>query len=214
MSRDIEPTVQVKSIQMSVSAQETVLNERLRELLDTGAKIFAEKGFENTSMKDISDACGVSKSLLYHHFGSKDNFYSMIASNSSQQLSAYIEERMPHGGSATEKVRAFMLAMAMFFEEHRWAWIVASSGFWNDPDVERRKARVQRRRALEQRLRELIEEGMRSGEFATVDPAMAGRLVLSSINWLQRWYQPGGPLCAVEIVGRYCDMILKGVVAR
>lgn len=205
---------QAKPVQLSVSAQETVLNDRLRELLDTGAKIFAEKGFENTSMKDISDACGVSKSLLYHHFGSKDNFYSMIASSSSQQLSAYIESRMPQDGTAAEKVRAFMLAMAMFFEEHRWAWIVASSGFWNDPDPERRKARVQRRRALEQRLRQLIEEGMRSGEFGEVDPAMAGRLILSSINWLQRWYQPGGAQDAAGIVQRYCDMILLGVVAR
>lgn len=204
----------VKPVQMSVAAQDAVLNERLSEILDTGARIFADKGFENTSMKDISDACGVSKSLLYHHYGSKDNFYAMIASSSSQRLGEYVESRIPADGPAVEKIHAFMLAMATFFEEHRRYWIVASSEFWKDPDVQRRKERVRRRSALERRLRDLIQEGIDQGELEALDVAMAGRLILSSINWLQRWYKPDGALSAVEIVQSYSEMVFKGMLKR
>ena len=59
-------------------AEETP-SQRVRDILDTGARLFAEKGYDATSMRDISNAAGVSKALLYHHFSSKDDIYARIA---------------------------------------------------------------------------------------------------------------------------------------
>lgn len=189
-------------------------SERARALLEIGARLFAEKGYEATSMRDISDAAGVSKALLYHHFASKDDIYARISFAATQDLNTFVEERIPDHGTASQKVRAFMLAAAAFFDEHRAAWIAASNAFWSDPDRHRLETRVARRRQFEQRLRDLIAEGVASGEFNAVDPAMAGRLILSGINWMQRWYNPAKGQSASEIVNQYADILLGGLQKR
>ncbi|MEZ5729893.1 MAG: TetR/AcrR family transcriptional regulator [Burkholderiaceae bacterium] len=189
-------------------------SERVRDILRTGARLFAQKGFEGTSMRDIADACGVSKALLYHHFDSKDNLYARIAFDSTQHLYSYVDQRVPSDGPAAEKVRAFMIAMATFFDEHRWAWIAASTAFWNDPDRHRLDMRVRRRKALEGRLRDLIRQGIDSGEFNPTDPAMTGRLILSGINWMHRWYDPAKPMTPAQIASAYFDTFYQGLARR
>lgn len=189
-------------------------SDRVREILRTGARIFAQKGFERTSMRDISDACGISKALLYHHFDSKDNLYALIAFNSAQHLYEFVYQRIPAEGPAGKKVKAFMVAMATFFEDHRWAWVAASAAFWSDPNRHRLELRIKNRKELEGRLRDLIREGVESGEFNDVDPAMTGRLILSGINWMHRWYNPEGELRAADIVSTYFDTIYNGLAKR
>lgn len=197
--------------QAKPGAPEEETSERARELLEIGARLFAEKGYEATSMRDISNAAGVSKALLYHHFASKDDIYARISFSATESLYSFVEARIPEDGTACDKVRAYMVAAATFFSDHRSAWIAASNAFWSDPDRHRLETRVARRRQFEQRLRDLISEGIASGEFNAVDPAMAGRLILSGINWMHRWYDPEKGLTAEEIVDQYADILLGGL---
>jgi AcrR family transcriptional regulator len=193
---------------------EEKISDRVHTLLEVGSRIFAEKGYDGTSMRDIAAAAGVSKALLYHHFASKDDIYARISFNSTQHLYDFVEARIPADGTPSEKVRAFMIAATTFFAEHRAAWIAASTAFWTDPDRHRMARRVARRRQFEQRLRDLIREGIEAGEFREVDPANAGRLILSGINWMHRWYDPAKEYTAEEIVAQYADIILNGMVRR
>lgn len=196
------------------AAVEEETSERVRTLLEVGAQIFAEKGYDATSMRDIANAAGVSKSLLYHHFASKDDIYARISFNSTQHLYDFVEARIPADGTPSEKVRAFMIAAATFFAEHRSAWIAASNAFWSDPDRHRMEQRLTRRRQFELTLRQLIRDGIDAGEFRDVDPANAGRLILSGINWMHRWYAPSKQYSAVEIVDQYADIVLSGIIRR
>jgi AcrR family transcriptional regulator len=199
---------------MQVDDSEEPISERVRSLLEIGGRLFAEKGFEATSMRDIASAAGVSKALLYHHFASKDDVYARISFLATKDLYSFVEDRIPAEGTAAEKVRAYMLAAATYFAEHRSAWIAASNAFWSDPDRHRLETRVSRRRQFEQNLRDIIREGVESGEFQPVDPAMAGRLVLSGINWMHRWFDPEKGLSAEAIVDQYADIILGGLNRR
>ncbi|MEW5422277.1 TetR/AcrR family transcriptional regulator [Amorphus sp. 3PC139-8] len=201
-------------VESEVAALEEETSERVRDLLNVGAQIFAEKGYDATSMRDIATAAGVSKSLLYHHFASKDDIYARISFNSTRHLYDFVEARIPADGTPSEKVRAFMLAAATFFSEHRSAWIAASNAFWSDPDRHRMEQRLARRRQFELTLRALIRDGIEAGEFRDVDPANAGRLILSGINWMTRWFDPAKTYTAEEIVDQYADIILSGIVRR
>lgn len=192
---------------------EAEVSERVKNLLDIGARLFAEKGFEATSMRDISTAAGVSKGLLYHHFSSKDDIYARISFSATQHLYSFVAERIPEEACASDKVRAFMIAAATFFAEHRTAWIAASNAFWLDPDKHRKELRITRRRQFEQQLRDLISEGVEAGEFRDVDPATTGRLILSGINWMHRWLDPDKELTAQEVAGQYADILLNGITS-
>lgn len=187
---------------------------RVLEILEVGARIFAEKGFDAATMRDVSEASGVSKALLYHHFESKDQFFSQIASRSARRLNDFVIERIPEDGPAAEKIRAFMIAMAEFFEQYRWAWMAASTAFWNDPDRHRQAERMKRRAQLEHTLRSLIQEGVDNGEFNEIDPAMTGRFILSGINWMHRWYNPNKDLSAAQIVDEYFGILFQGMAKR
>jgi len=52
--------------------------ERRKQLIDTALKLFAAKGFENTTTKNIAEAAGVAQGLIYHYFGGKEEI-SMVS---------------------------------------------------------------------------------------------------------------------------------------
>jgi AcrR family transcriptional regulator len=163
-------------------------------------------------MRDIAEACGISKSLLYHHFADKDEIFARVALGSTRELYQFVHDRLPEGAAPSERIRAFMTATGEYFQRYRWAWIASTGAFWNDPQQRRRKERLMWR----DRLRGAVPGAharrrstpARSGP---VDVPLAGRLVLSALNWMHRWYKPEKGLAASEIAEAYFDMIFNGL---
>src|SRR6187200_107478 len=59
---------------------------RRGELLDIAAKLFAERGFKNTTVRDIADAAGILSGSLYHHFDSKESIVDELLDSFQQEL--------------------------------------------------------------------------------------------------------------------------------
>jgi AcrR family transcriptional regulator len=180
-------------------------------ILERTAALFASRGFAATSIGEIAAANECSKSRLYHYFASKEDIYARIAFSATRHLNSFVFARIPEDGTSAEKLRAFMVAAATFFSEHRAAWVAASNAFWSDPDRHRMERRLARRREFEAKLRSIVREGVDSGEFNPIDPAMTGRLILSGINWMHRWHDPDKSLTPEQIVDQYADILLAGV---
>lgn len=60
--------------------------ERREQLLDIGRTVFAEKGFEATSVEEIASKAGVSKPVVYEHFGGKEGLYAVVVDREMRQL--------------------------------------------------------------------------------------------------------------------------------
>jgi TetR/AcrR family transcriptional regulator, cholesterol catabolism regulator len=185
--------------------------ERVLQILSTAARLFATSGYDGTSMRDIADACGISKSLLYHHFVDKDEIFARIALGSTRELYQFVHDRLPDGAAPSERIRAFMAATGEYFQRYRWAWIASTGAFWSDPQQRRQKERLMWRDRYEGLIRALIQEAIDAGEIRPVDVPLAGRLVLSALNWMHRWYKPEKDLAAPEIAEAYFDMIFNGL---
>ena len=185
--------------------------ERVLQILSTAARLFATSGYDGTSMRDIAEACGISKSLLYHHFADKDEIFARIALGSTRELYHFVHDRLPDGAAPSERIRAFMAATGEYFQRYRWAWIASTGAFWNDPQQRRQKERLMWRDRYEGLIRALIQEAIDAGEIRPVDVPLAGRLVLSALNWMHRWYKPEKDLAAPEIAEAYFDMIFNGL---
>lgn len=186
-------------------------SERVLQILTESARIFARKGYDGASMRDIAEACGISKSLLYHHFASKDEIYARVSTGATQELYHFVRERIPPAALPAEKIRAFMVATAEYFRRYRWEWIASTTAFWNAPDRSRQSERLSRRDRYERFLRTLIQEAIDAGEIRDVDVAMAGRLVLSTLNWMHRWYKPEKQMTPEQIADIFFDMVFKGL---
>lgn len=60
--------------------------ERREQLLDIGRTLFADKGYEGTSVEEIAARAGVSKPVVYEHFGGKEGLYAVVVDREMRQL--------------------------------------------------------------------------------------------------------------------------------
>lgn len=185
--------------------------DRMLQILGESARLFATKGYDGTSMRDIAEACGISKSLLYHHFVDKDEIYARIALGSTQRLYEFVVDRLPENGTPPDRVRAFMTATGDYFQRYRSNWIASTAAFWSDPELRRHKERVMWRDRYEGLIRQLIQDAIDAGDFRPVDVPLTGRLVLSALNWMHRWYRPDKDLTPGQIADSYFDLIFNGL---
>jgi AcrR family transcriptional regulator len=70
--------------------------ERREQLLDIGRSLFAAKGFDGTSVEEIAERAGVSKPVVYEHFGGKEGLYAVVVDREVRRLLARIETSL-HG---------------------------------------------------------------------------------------------------------------------
>ena len=187
------------------------VSEKVNHILLQAAELFVTKGYDATSMRDIAQKAGVSKSLLYHHFTDKYEIFVEVTSTSGLGLNETVAEAIREGETARDRLRIFMMTTAEFFERNRLSWIAASQDFWSSNEARMSLPVKLRRDAFEKILRSILEEGVATGEFEIRDLRLSGRLILSSLNWMHRWYNPGGSRRASEIAEEYCHMITTGI---
>ena len=84
-------------------------------------------------------------------------------------------------------------------------------GFGGIRELNRRARAVALRDSYEELLRDVIKAGIEAGEFRKADPVIAARAILSMLNWMARWYKPGGPKRAREFAQEYARLIMQGL---
>ena len=85
--------------------------------MDVGRALFAERGFEGTSVEQISEAAGVSKPVIYEHFGGKEGLYAVVVDREIQALLGQITDALTeHEGNARALLEAAALALLDYIE--------------------------------------------------------------------------------------------------
>lgn len=178
-------------------------------ILREAAHIFAEKGYEGASMRDLAQALGLSKAALYHHFRSKEAILYQISLLALSELVARgeraIEEEDPR-----KALLLFMEGHARYLEENRPFFVAMLQGLASLSPPHREET-VRLRDRYEASLRRILQRGVEQGVFRPVDLALAGRAVLSLLNWMIRWFKPGGPMRVEEVAREYWDLVLRGL---
>ncbi len=164
-----------KGIPLTKEEQE----RRRKEIFDASVHLFLEQGFNETSMRQIATAAGMGKSTLYNYFKSKDEILISYFENELEAITEQAQIIIQQNLSATEKLKQIML---MHLE-----YLVANKNFYLKLSVEGQRLaqesqlKIQvKRYAYQDMIRELIEQGIRQGEFRQVDTLFAAR----SINML------------------------------
>ena len=86
--------------------------ERRRQLLDVGRATFAERGLDGTSMEEIASRAGVSKPVVYEHFGTKDGLYREVVAEEMERLENVIADSISRGRSRARIERAVVGLLA------------------------------------------------------------------------------------------------------
>ena len=186
-------------------------DDRQTQLLQIACRFFARYGYKGTSLRDIAEEAKITKAALYYHFPNKNSLYERIVLEGLRVLVEEVAEATAQATTAREKLHAFMLTTAKIYVRDPDLWTAGSNAFWVDEDSVPRKAAIDLRDRYEKLLRACIQQGVQSAEFKDVDPALTGRVVLSMINGLARWFRPGGKLNIVQVIDQYLDIVLGGI---
>lgn len=79
--------------------------ETVKKILDVSFRLFREKGYDHTTIQDITDALGMSKGAVYHHFKSKEDILDKISDQYYDEMGWFKDIRLDPGLSGLEKVR-------------------------------------------------------------------------------------------------------------
>ncbi|MGV0816340.1 TetR/AcrR family transcriptional regulator [Martelella sp. AMO21009] len=191
------------------------MEDPYRVICDAAAALFAEKGFDNTSLQDVATAVGVTKAGLYHYFPTKQALFEAILKDTLRDLHAGAVAAIAAHDSYPDKLTAFMTAHARYFSEHGERY--RASFFGRGGGGERASLTPDERamrKAYVQLLEGVVEAGVDAGAITVSDVPTFARGVLGMLNWMARWYRPDGRLTAAEIAESYAQILLAGALPR
>jgi TetR/AcrR family transcriptional regulator, cholesterol catabolism regulator len=169
------------------------MSQRREELTRIAARLFAERGYQGTSLADLADELGVQKPSLYHHIASKEDLLWEVARDGARAFHAALDA-VPADAATTDRIRLALRGhLAVVAGQLDAATVFVRE--WRYLSGERREAFVAERRRYEQRIRELFRDGVEGSELRTdLDVATAALLFLSAANWAYTWLQPGADI--------------------
>lgn len=187
------------------------VDNRQEQIIDIACRLFARRGYEGTSLRDIAEEAKITKAALYYHFPNKEALYHRIVLDSLRALIDYVRAEVDAAPTPLEKVRQFMLVSADFMDANRDAWMAGSNAFWMGSESEPRLLAIALRNEYEALLRTCITHAIAASEFRQSNVAMTGRFLLSALNQISRWHNPKGALSTRAVVEQYLDMALHGM---
>jgi AcrR family transcriptional regulator len=185
-----------------------------RRILDAALRLFAERGFDGTSVQEIVAAAEVTKGALYHYFDSKDDLlYEIYHSLITRQL-AELDRILAAGRPPRDAVREIVAGLIESTAEHIDEAKVFAREMHRLDHEHMHAVRADRRR-YHVRFRGLVEAAQRDGAFAAEASADTVTLVaLGMVNQLPHWYRPDGPKGAKELSDEVTAFLLAALDPR
>ena len=184
-------------------------DDKKQSILDRAAALFALKGFDGATMVDVANACGASKSHLYHYFpGKEDLLFAIVREHITEQvaeLSAIVAQPLPARQRFDQFVGAFVERAARSRNEH----LVLMHDLKFLPDAQRKQVRK-----LETKLVTLMV-----GLLKEINPALMATarvqtpyamLLFGMIIWSSTWYRRSGAIAPGELAQRIAQLFVQG----
>jgi AcrR family transcriptional regulator len=186
-------------------------------ILDVAVAAFNEHGYDATSIGMLAERLGLSKSAVYHHFGSKDEILDRALDTALSGLEAVVEDPLP---SAVEQDDARAVARlervlrgAVHVLVEQLPAVTLLLRVRGNTEVERRA--LTRRRAFDRRITALVAEAQAEGTLrADIDASVVARLAFGMINSIVEWYRPGGREGADRLADDVVAIALDGLRRR
>lgn len=185
---------------------------RREELLAIAARLFAERGFKNTTVRDIAEAAGILSGSLYHHFDSKESMVDELLDTFQTALWEQYDAITDSDLSPRARLEAVVRASFDAIDHHHSEVAI----FQNDAAYLMTFERFAYLHERNVRFRELwtglLEAGVRSGELrADLDVELVYRFLRDTVWVAVRWYRPGGELSPSDVADQYLKILLEGI---
>jgi AcrR family transcriptional regulator len=187
-------------------------SERRDHLVKLAAELFARKGFQATTVREIAEEAGILSGSLYHHFDSKETIVDEVLSTFLDDLIARYRAALETGGDPRTVLSEMVRIGFGTLEPHRAA-ITVMQNDWNYlRQFERFNYLVKAEEEVEQMWVAQIKAGQGVGLFRPdVDPKLTYRMIRDTIWVAVRWFRPGGRLNTTGLAEHYITVLFDGL---
>jgi AcrR family transcriptional regulator len=216
-------TIPESSAPSLAAGQDTRFDRRFSEILDYATEVFAEKGYEGASMRDLSRLSGISLAGLYYYFDSKEKLLYLIQKHTFTTIIDRLRERLAATDDPEERIRIFVqnhVEYALAKEKAMKLLSHEDDVLKNGHGAELAAIKREYYKICVRLVDDLIKaEGpLRSGQnpgakrsFSTRTSVMG---LFGMMNWLYTWYKPRIDPNAEVLARQISDIFLRGVYGR
>ena len=185
-------------------------DKKAKDILHVSARVMADKGFHQASIRAVAAELDMSLAGLYYYFKSKEELLYYIQYYTFESLVASLTERLKGQNDPVEKLNAMIRNHLDFFLSHMdelkiCAYEIESlKGEYYDQVADRRREYFQLAHNI---VKELIEGGNVEG----VDSRLATLSLFGTLNWIFMWYEPGRYAGSEEMSGQLTRLYLHGL---
>jgi len=178
-------------------------------LLAVAVKVFNERGYEATSMEELSRKLGITKSAIYHHVSGKEELLRLAMDRALDGLFAVAEEAQAMDGRAIDRLEHVVRGSVGVLVD-RLPFVTLLLRARGNTRIER--AAVTRRKEFDRLVTDLVKQAEAEGDVRPdVDPAVTARLLFGMVNSLIEWYRPRS---GASIADAVCTIAFDGLRTR
>ena len=186
-------------------------HDRMEGLVTVAAQLFAQKGFGETTVAELTQAMGLQRGGLYHYIESKEDLLFAIHERAQAPLLQRVLEIEGRGLPPDRALRELAHAM-IFVIEHYQDEVIVFFSEWRKINDDSKWESVRRtRRRIESVFHDVLERGEKEGIFAFADRRIASIGFIGMLNYTSQWFDARGRLDAHQIAEHFTDMFLEGI---
>ena len=177
-------------------------DERLDHLLAQAARVFAEKGYHSTTMRDLATASGMSLAGMYYYTRGKEDLLALVQERCFTRVLAGAEAAVAVATDPADRLQAFSRQHVTFFARHMAEMKVLSH------EPARGVAAIKRRYV------DLLERLLKDAapDEKAVDRSAAAYVLFGMMNWIYNWYDPAGEIDPRRLADLIAGIFLGGFV--
>jgi TetR/AcrR family transcriptional regulator, cholesterol catabolism regulator len=199
---------------MNTPPTRPVLRDRYRRrqqaVLDAAARLFAERGYQASSMADLTQTTGLAAGGLYHYFASKEDILIQICDQLLEPLLARAREIAAEDAPAEQTLKELLRAWLAHVERHRSHLRV----FQQERRFIEHQPRWRNVRRARKEFEAILDAALlrceREGVLAFEDRRLALLALLGMVNHTAQWFRPRGRLTSEQIADGYSELLLHG----
>ena len=183
------------------------VTNRRELILKTAARMFREKGYENTSVRELATAVNMQSGSLFFHFKNKEEILLSILESGLLRAVAILDRHLAQARTPREKLSAILHGhlRAVLVEERDGFTVVLRD--WRGLSLKSRKRIVCLRDEYEKHIANALDELARS-KLIPADTRLFRLFLLGALNWTVQWYRPDGDLTIDEMADGFLELIL------
>lgn len=189
---------------------EVTMNKTKRRIFTTAIKLFAEKGFDNAGIEEITAVAGVAKGSLYYHFETKEELFDLLLEEGLKLLKNSIEIKFKNCENAFDKLKAIiMVQIKSIIKYTDFVTVVMNNIIGETPRTKKCQKAMEEYVEI---IKDVIEEGIQEGNFYEGDSLGIAYGILG-VNFSSMLYRikKEGNVTPEQIYKSYIEIVVRGI---